>query len=289
MRSRHDWVIWTIFTLGLGLTFAATFLPVINGVWLSFQSADSFIATPRWVGLSNYAHLLTSPDFWRAVQNGAVYADLSIVLQVVLGVAFALVLNTSFPLRRIVRGLAILPYLLPTVVVGLTFQWMTDGSFGIVTALTRQLGLGVIPWFESPHAAMASVIAVSTWLWTPFVTVCCLAGMQSIPASLYEAARVDGAGAWSRFWHVTLPQLMPVLSVVVLLRAVWMFNKFDIIWLLTKGGPLGATEHLPILAYRLAFNLFDVGGGSAVATLGFLLLTVAVTLYFRLAPKTDQA
>lgn len=285
MKSRHDWVIWIGFAAGLVLTFGLIVLPVLNGVWLSMHSAESFIATPHWVGFANYIKLFGNAEFWRATLNGVVYALVSVVLQLVLGVGFALVLNKSFPFRGIIRGLSILPYLLPTVVVGVTFQWMTDGSFGVITALTRSLGLGDIPWFESPSAAMASVILVSVWLWTPFVTVSCLAGMQSIPQALYEAAKVDGASNWSQFWHVTLPQLMHILSVVVLLRAIWMFNKFDIIWLLTKGGPLGATQTLPVLAYNKAFNLFDVGGGAAVATLGFILLSGIVAIYFRLTSE----
>jgi multiple sugar transport system permease protein len=199
-----------------------------------------------------------------------------------------MVLNQRFFGQRLVRGLATLPYLLPTVVVALTFQWMTDGSFGLVTVLARDLGFGTIPWFELPWTAMMSVIFASVWLWTPFVTICVLAGLQTIPPALYEAARVDGAGALARFWHITLPQLKPVLTVVVLLRAIWMFNKFDIIWLLTRGGPLGATEHLPILAYKKAFSLFDVGGGAAVATVSFLILTALVSLYFRLFPLEEK-
>jgi multiple sugar transport system permease protein len=120
------------------------------------------------------------------------------------------------------------------------------------------------------------------------VTICVLAGLQTIPPALYEAAKVDGAGPVARFLHVTLPQLKPVLTVVVLLRAVWMFNKFDIIWLLTRGGPLGATEHLPILAYKRAFSLFDVGGGAAVATVSFLVLMTVVTIYIRLFPLEEK-
>jgi len=288
VRSRYDWVIWTGFVAGLVLTLGLVVVPVLGGIWLSFHSAESFIATPRWVGLANYAKLLVDAGFWRATLNGLVYALASVVLQLVLGVGFAVVLNRRFPLRGVVRGLAILPYLLPTVVVGVTFQWMTDGSFGVITALTRALGLGVIPWFESPLAAMTSVVLISVWLWTPFVTVSCLAAMQSIPPVLYEAAKVDGASSWSRFWHVTVPQLMHVLGVVGLLRAIWMFNKFDVIWLLTKGGPLGATETLPVLAYNRAFNLFDVGGGAAVATMGFLVLSTFLALYFRLTSRDRE-
>ncbi len=288
MRSSTDWVIWLFFAAGLMVTALFVLFPVGHAVWLSLHTADSFVAAPRWVGLANYARVLNEAAFWAAAWNGLVYAGLAIVAQVTLGLAFAMLLDQAFPLRRLVRGLVVLPYLLPTVVVAMTFQWMTDGSFGILTALTLELGLGVIPWFESPNTAMASVVLASVWLWTPFVTVCVLAGLQGIPAALYEAARVDGAGPVSRFLHVTLPQLRPVLTVVVLLRAIWMFNKFDIIWLLTKGGPLGATEHLPVLAYKRAFTLFDVGGGAAIATLSFLLLSGLVAIYFRLFPLEEK-
>lgn len=289
MRSRHDWVIWAFFWGGLAITAAFVIVPVANALWLSLHQAGSFIAQPEWVGLDNYLRVLGEAVFWRALGNGLAYAGLSILLQLLLGIAFALVLNVDFPGRRLVRGVAVLPYLLPTVVVALTFQWMIDGSFGLITVLLAELGIGPVPWFERATPAMLSVVIVSVWLWTPFVTVCFLAGLQSIPPQLYEAARVDGAGAWSRFWHVTLPQLKPVLTVVVLLRAIWMFNKFDIIWLLTRGGPLGATEHLPVLAYKRAFSLFDVGGGAAVAALSFFILSALVLLYFRLFPLEEKA
>ncbi|HYH20285.1 MAG TPA: sugar ABC transporter permease [Azospirillum sp.] len=288
MRSQFDWLIYLFFGLGLLVTGAFIVVPAVHALWLSLHQANSFIAAPKWVGFENYARILADPAFWNAMGNGLIYAGTSIVLQVVLGIAFALVLNEHFPGRRLARGFVVLPYLLPTVVVALTFQWMMDGSVGILTVLAREVGLGTIPWFEDPVAAMASSIAMSVWLWTPFVTVCVLAGLQSIPQSLYDAAKVDGAGAWNRFRHVTLPQLAPVLTVVVLLRGIWMFNKFDIIWLMTKGGPLGATEHLPILAYKRAFSLFDVGGGAAVASISFLLLSVLVLIYFRLFPLEDR-
>jgi multiple sugar transport system permease protein len=288
MPSRYDWVIWTVFWSGLALTALFVGGPVLDALWLSLHQASSFIAEPRFVGLANYGRVIADPEFWRAMGNGLFYALTSIGLQVVLGIAFALVLNQTFPAQRLVRGLATLPYLLPTVVVALTFQWLSDGSVGLVTVLMRDLGFGTIPWFEQPWTARMSVVLASVWLWTPFVTICVLAGLQTIPPALYEAARVDGAGPVSLFWHVTLPQLKPVLTVVILLRGIWMFNKFDIIWLLTRGGPLGATEHLPIMAYKRAFSLFDVGGGAAVATLSFLMLSVVVTIYLKLFPLEEK-
>jgi multiple sugar transport system permease protein len=181
-----------------------------------------------------------------------------------------------------------LPYLLPTVVMVLVFKWMVDGSIGVLTAGIEWLGLPQVYWFESPFAAMMSVVMVSVWLWTPFVTTAFLAALQTVPSSLYEAAKVDGTNAVQRFFHITLPMLKPVLTVIVLLRAVWMFNKFDVIWLLTGGGPVGSTEHLAILAYTTAFSQFDIGAGAAIATISFLILSIAVFFYFFFFPLETE-
>ena len=262
--------------------------PALYAISLSFYEQQSLTADPIWVGLSNYAAVLGSAEFWNALGNGFFYAGVAILLQVVLGIGFALLLHQSFRGRTLLRGVAFLPYLLPTVVAVLTFKWMIDGSLGIVTILVDDLGLPPIYWFETESAAMMSVILVSVWLWTPFVTTTFLAGLQTVPVQLYEAARVDGAGPIRRFFHVTLPMLRPILTVIILLRGVWMFNKFDIIWLTTGGGPLGATEHLPVLAYRQAFTLFDIGNGAATATLSFFVLMVIVTLYFWLFPMDEK-
>lgn len=280
--------IYSFLGVGMAVTLALIVAPVVYAISLSFYRLDSFVGTPQWVGLGNYIAVLSLPEFWSALVNGLIYSFGSIVLQLVLGIGFALVLNEVFPGRNFVRGLSILPYLLPTVVVVLTFKWMVDGSIGIITAGIAALGLPPVNWFESPGAAMTSVIFVSVWMWTPFVTTCFLAALQTVPASLYEAARVDGTTAVQRFFHITLPMLKPILTVVVLLRAIWMFNKFDVIWLLTRGGPVGATEHLAILSYRHAFSLFDIGGGAAIATISFLILSAVVFVYFRLFPLETE-
>ena len=280
--------IYSFLGVGMAVTLALIVAPVVYAISLSFYRLDSFVGTPQWVGLGNYIAVLSLPEFWSALINGLIYSFGSIVLQLVLGIGFALVLNEVFPGRNFVRGLSILPYLLPTVVVVLTFKWMVDGSIGIITAGIAALGLPPVNWFESPGAAMTSVIFVSVWMWTPFVTTCFLAALQTVPASLYEAARVDGTTAVQRFFHITLPMLKPILTVVVLLRAIWMFNKFDVIWLLTRCGPVGATEHLAILSYRHAFSLFDIGGGAAIATISFLILSAVVFVYFRLFPLETE-
>ncbi len=283
-----DRTILALFVAGLALTAAMIIYPAWHAIALSFQQAESFISEPRWVGLENYALVLNDPEFWNALRRGVVFAGSAILLQIILGIGFAMLLDTALPGQRLFRAVAVLPYLLPTLIVALLFRWMLNDPIGIVTVAVQKLGFGVIDWYGSPNLAMGLVVFASVWIWTPFVTVAFLAGLQMVPETLYEAARVDGAGAWQRFWHITLPQLRSVLTVIILLRAIWMFNKFDIIWLLTGGGPLRATEHLPVLAYRKAFELFEVGKGAAVSTISFLILSVAVLIYFRLFPLDEK-
>lgn len=288
IRTGSDRALLWAFGLAVLATLALILVPVLDAIRLSLYQAESFVSARAWVGLANYTRILGDESFWRAFGVGLLFALITIAAQVVLGVLFALLLDQQFPGRPLVRGVAVLPYLLPTVVVTVIFQWLLDGGLGLFTVWSEQLGFGRPAWFENPVSAMAILIVVSVWTWTPFVTVCFLAALQTVPRSLYEAARVDGASAWSRFWHITIPMLAPMLTVTVLLRSIWMFNKFDVVWLLTKGGPLSATEHLPVLAYRRAFSQFDVGGGATVATLSFLVLTVLIAVYFRYFPLEQK-
>jgi len=282
------WLLPVFLGIGAIMTLLLIVGPALYAVSLSFYDMPSLTTEPVWVGLAKYAQVLGSGEFWSALYNGIVYAGLAIVLQTVLGIGFALLLHQNFAGRALLRGLAFLPYLLPTVVAVLVFKWMVDGSLGIITILMDEFGLPPVYWFETETASMVSVILVSVWLWTPFVTTTFLAGLQTVPTQLYEAARVDGAGPIRQFFHVTLPSLRPILTVIILLRGVWMFNKFDVVWLTTGGGPLGATEHLPILSYRQAFALYDIGSGAAIATLSFFVLIVAVAIYFRVFPMEQN-
>ena len=285
---KSDWIIKFFLIIGLFVTGLFIVLPLLHAIQLSFYHMESFVSKPEWIGLKNYTDALNDPVFWRDLLNGVIYAGFSIFFQVSLGVGIAVVLSKSFKGKQLVRGISILPYLLPTAIVSLTFLWMMDGSLGIITLGLAKIGIYNVPWFETPFTAMATIIFMSVWLWTPFVTTCFLAGLQSVPKELYDAAKVDGLGAWRTFWQVTIPVLKPILTIIVLLRGIWMFNKFDVIWLLTMGGPLGATEHLPILAYKKSFSMFDVGGGAAVATISLLILTAVVFTFFKLFPFEEK-
>lgn len=285
---KKDYATTSFLVFGLLVVAVIIGIPLLHAIKLSFYRLDSFIGEPSFVGLDNYFRVLVSPDFWGALGNGFIIAGSSIVLQVVLGISIAIILNQNFVGQNIARGVMILPYLLPTVVACLTIEWLLDGSYGLVRSVLASLGLTMFDWSESRWSATATIVLVSVWIWTPFVVTCVLAGLQSIPRQLFEAAKVDGAGPWAQFWHVTIPGLKSVLTVVVLLRGIWMFNKFDVVWLLTKGGPANSTENLPVLAYRKAFQAFDVGGGAAVATISFAMLSVVILLYLKLFPLDDK-
>lgn len=193
----------------------------------------------------------------------------------------ALILHNNFPGRNLIRGAAIVPYIIPSVVVALTWQWMLQSQVGIANALLRGLGLPPGEWF-STNLAMVTIIFISIWTWMPFVALVFLAALQTVPDELYESAMIDGANWWQRFINITIPVLKPVVAIIILLRGIWMFNKFDQIWLLTQGGPLQATETLPIITYLKTFRLNQVGEGTAVATLSMVIALVGTMVYFRI-------
>jgi len=276
-----DRPLYAIFICGLALTGVLVVYPALHAIWLSFFKADSFISTPVWVGLDNYARVLADHEFWDALRRGIVFAGTTILIQVVLGIALAMLLDAAIPMRRTMRSIVILPYLLPTLIVALTFRWMLNDPIGIVTVTLDRMGYGIVNWLGNERTAMLAVIVVSVWMWTPFVTVAFLAGLQNVPVSLYEAARVDGASAWQRFWHITLPLIRPAVVMVVILRTMTALSAFAAIFAATGGGPGTSTEILNLYAYRTSFTELNIGYGSALAMV-LLTLTVFVSwLLFR--------
>jgi len=256
--------------------------PLLYSIWLSFQSRHIFSPTGRFIGLANYWTLLNSREFWESFKHGAIFSTVSVALQVFLGVVLALLVHRQFWGRTVIRGAMILPFIIPTVVAILVWKWMLNDLYGIINHWLLSLGLFGEPvqWLSSPGIAMATVILINVWLFFPFVLITVLARLQVIPVELYEAARVDGAGPLRQFLHVTLPQIRGVLFIVVLVRILWMFNKFDSVWLVTEGGPLGATQHVPIFTYLQAFGQLNLGRGAAAATLLFVFLSLIMVLYF---------
>ena len=271
------------------LLCALTLYPVIYGAWISTFNKHSFFPEQSFVGLRNYAYVLSDPEFWNSVRLGAIYALSSIVLQIVLGVGAALVVNEAFPGRNIVRAILIFPYVIPTVVAVILWKWLLNSQFGLVNYLLEDAGVIAEPisWMGKDWI-MVSLILVTVWQFFPFVVLAVLARLQSIPNELYEAAAMDGANVVQRFVHVTLPQLRAVLFIVILLRSIWMFTKFDTPWLMILGGAAETyIRTLPVYTYQRTFAYYEAGIGAAMAMLMFLMLATLTAFYFRLFRREE--
>ena len=289
--SRRTWTGY-LYVAPLMLWLAFTILyPLISAVFLSVQDIK-IIGTPgKFVGLANYTRLLTNDAFWESLLRSVGWVVGNAAVQTLAAFAAALILNQRFRGRGAARIWIILSWIVPAVVVVIIWRWLLSSS-GVVNYLLTTLGIAAEPigFFSTPGAAQASVILINAWRWFPFMTVTLLAGMQSIPRELYEAAAVDGATAVQRFWSITFPLLGPVLFVLGLVGTLMSFNVFDVIWLLTGGGPSDATTTLPVLIYVTAFTKYRLSQAAAISVVSGLLLLLFALLFIRfMAPKQEDA
>ncbi|MBW2055945.1 MAG: sugar ABC transporter permease [Deltaproteobacteria bacterium] len=258
-------------------------LPIFYNIYLSFHFVSGYDPThPRFVALDNYVRLLGNEVFWSDLRNAIIYTFGSVLLQLSLGLSIALFLNQEFTGRNLLRGIVLLPYLIPTVCAVFMARWMLDPVQGITNVMLRTIFGFTVNWLGSPGSAMFSAMAVNTWRFFPFVEIALLARLQTISPSLYEAAEIDGASKFRRFVHITLPELAAVLFVVALLRTIWAFNDFQLIYILTGGGPMNSTETLPLLAYREAFDNNNIGMGCTVAMFMTIFLISVFGLYYKI-------
>ena len=281
---------WLLVLPALLLLAALTLYPVAYGIWISFFNKHSFFPEQEFIGLANYVAVFGDEQFWHSLELGAIYSVTTIVLQLTLGVGGALLLHEKMPARGLIRAISIFPYVIPTVVAVIVWKWLLNSQFGLVNYALESAGAidRPISWMGRDWI-MVSLILVSVWQFFPFVLLAVLARLQTIPEELYDAAKVDGASALLRFWHVTLPHLASVLFVVLLLRSIWMFTKFDTPWLIIQGG--GAEPYirtLPIYTYQRTFAYYEAGRGSAMAVLMFLMLVAAAALYFHLWRREER-
>ena len=264
------------------LVFCAVIVyPLISAIYLGLFSIYTPTMEGEWVGLENYRRLLASGEFWRSLLNNVIWTAGTLSLQLIFGILVALMLHRNLVFRPLARSLVLFPYFLSTVVAVLVWRWLFNDLYGVLNHLFMWAGIVDMPvdWLGTMPNAMISLILVGAWKYFPFVVIAVLARLQSIPDELYEAASIDGAGAWGRFADVTLPQLRDVLIVVVLLRTIWDFKEFDLIYLLTGGGPIIGTQTLPLMVYKEAFALNQMGGASAVAVLMMLVMLLFMVLY----------
>ncbi len=252
--------------------------PIISALLLSFQ--DRRLGLPgRFIGLENYAELLFRDRRFRTVvSNSILFTLVSVAGKLLIGMGMAILLNQRIKARAMFRGWLLLPWVAPTFVTALTWRWMFDGTSGIINYLLMLFGVITSPiaWLGNGATALLAVMATNIWRGFPFFGVSLLAGMQAIPAELYEAAEVDGASPWQKFWHITLPGVRTVLVVTTMLSTIWTFNDFQIVWIMTGGGPAFATHLFATYSYQVGFSGSRLGYAVAISTILAPLLIVMI-------------
>jgi len=279
-----------LITPALVLIFGLVLYPFLYNVWLSFQGMSAKHMDAGFVGLANYTRMLSNPTYQSATIKTIIWTVGVVGGQVVVGLGIALLLNQQFKGRGLARSLMILPYTISTVVVAFIFKWMLNDLYGIVNQTLLAIGVIQEPiiFLGSAKLAMVTVTLVAIWQAVPLVVLMLLAGLQAIPHDLYDAARVDGANPVQEFWAVTLPGLAGVLQVVVILKTIWTFNWFDLIWLMTQGGPGEGTTILPVFVYQQGFRLLRFSRASAVSVTMVIYLVVLMVLMFKLTGSSQE-
>lgn len=271
------------------LLFFLTY-PLGLGVWLGFT--DTRIGRAgHFIGLENYASLINDSVFRLAVFNTILYTVVASVLKFALGLWLALILNHNLPFKSFFRAVVLLPWVVPTVLSAIAFWWIYDAQFSIISWALQRMGLisTNINFLGDPTNARLSVIAANVWRGIPFVAISLLAGLQTIPPSLHEAATLDGATPWQRFWHITLPMLSPIIAVVMTFSVLFTFTDFQLIYVLTRGGPVNATHLMATLSFQRAIPGGQLGEGAAIAVamIPFLLAAIMFS-YFGLQRRKWQ-
>jgi len=274
--------------IALVLVFAI--LPMLQGLYASFFQVESATLKMTFNGLDNYVWLLTKPLFWQSLWRSILWVVGTTVFQFVLGIGIALLLHQELKGRNIARGMVLFPYLIPAIVLSLTWRFILDPTMGIFNRMLMDFGLVSRPiaFLSKPHTALLFVIAAGIWKYTPFVVMMILARLQVIPLELEEAAKLDGAGSWQLFRYITWPWLLPVVIVTLLLRTIWTFRQFDIVYLFAFGGPLFGTTTLPVLVRYLAFDAQQIGPAAATATAMLAMLILMSWGYFILYNRAEE-
>jgi len=266
--------------VGLLLLFLA--YPLILGIWLGFT--DTVVGgTGEFIGLANYISLLNDALFWKVTYYTFLYTGAAVFFKLLLGFALAIVLNREFRAKGFVRAIVLLPWIIPTVLSAICFWWLYDTTFSGITWVLMKIGLigHKIDYLGDPSNARIALIVANVWRGIPFFTIGLLAGLQTINPSLYEAASIDGAGGWHRFRHVTLPLISPLLAVVTTFSTIWTFADFQLIWVITKGGPANATHLYGTLSFQRAIPGGQFGEGAAISAFILPVLMISVWVCYK--------
>jgi multiple sugar transport system permease protein len=269
----------------VGLVTAIALGPMLFTLWLSFRHQMPIFGISEFVGLHNFQYMARDLHFWNAVAVTAYFVAVSVAIEVLLGLAFALLLNRTFRGRGVVRALVLIPWAVPGVVVARFWEWILNPDYGVLNYL---LGSRT-NWLGDPVWAIQAVVVADVWKTTPFVVLLLLAGLQVISPELYRAARVDGANSWQQFRHITLPLLRPIILLVLLFRTMDAARIFDVVFVMTGGGPANRTETLVLYAYNALYRTLQFGYGSALSVATFGLILVLSLVYLQMLRRTWRA
>lgn len=267
--------------------------PIIFSVFMSFQKYNLQTLVSKqaqFVGFLNYQAVLSNPEFLVALKHSLIFTVVSIAFQFTIGLGLAILFSKAFPLSNLMRGLMLSGWQIPSVVVGTIFLWLFNIDYGLVNFVLTSLKLIQEPigWVTQANTALITVIIVNIWLGVPFNTILLSAGITSLPEDVFEAATVDGANGWQKLTHLTIPILRSTILAVLMLGFIYTLRVFDVIWIMTKGGPANATEVLPTFAYRLSFISFNFGQSAAVSVIILGILLVAAIAYLKLAFQEEN-
>ncbi len=289
--GKADYFPYVLIAPAIAVTVAIVLVPIVQTSFMSFMKYVIWKPKDRgFIGFANYDAVLRDPVFWIALKNTAVWIVGVISLQLALGFAAALLLNRDFAWRGIARSLILIPWVTPSIITGLMWRLMYDGNRGVINDILVRLGIlhQYQPWLADASTALPAVMVALMWQGFPFFSIMILAGLQSVPSELLEAATVDGAGTFRKFFSVTLPLIVPILLTSILLRIIWVANSLDIIYVMTGGGPGYATYTLPVFSYLKAYKALDFGYAATISLLLTLVLVVFVAGYVKRVLKTED-
>ena len=269
---------------------ALLFYPICSSVFYSFTTKHLIKPSYSFIGFQNYAAVLSDPAFYQAFFNSIKWTVASLSLQLLVGFSAALALNSIGRGKGIFRTMMIIPWAFPSIVIALSWKWMLNGVYGFIPNLLYELGIcSEIPNFlSSASLTFPTVVMINVWFGAPMIMVNVLSALQTIPKDQYEAAQIDGARSWQSFWYITIPHIKVVIGLLVVLRTIWIFNNFDIIYLITGGGPANSTTTLPIYAYNMGWGTKLLGRSSAVTVLLLIFLMLVGVVLFRILNKWER-
>ena len=281
----YIWLLPSILMMGVMIL-----IPIFTVFQSSFSEISKVGVNRGWNGIANYIVVFNNPTFWNTLKNTLIWTIVVVGLSTAIGFTLAMILNVQFKGRKIARAVIVFPWATALIIQAVVWKYIINPEYGALTTLLHNLGLidSYINWTATPAAFFAWECWVGIFVTIPFVTFCVLSGLQSIDGALYEAADVDGIGFWGKLFRITLPLVMPSLSVSTVLNIIYVFNSFPIIWTISKGDPADQTHTLVTYLYDLSFSSGKFGEAAAVSVIGFVVLAICASIYMMISLKAEQ-